>query len=55
MGRRRLVGAVARYSAYVATAQLLGTGFPYARLIFNVIGSFAMGVLIETRALVSIG
>jgi len=47
-----VVGAVARYLVYVATAHLLGTGFPYATLIVNVIGSFAMGVLIETMALV---
>jgi fluoride exporter len=47
-----VIGAVARYLVYVATAHLLGTGFPYATLIVNIVGSFAMGVLIETMALV---
>jgi CrcB protein len=47
-----VIGAVARYLVYVAVGHLLGTGFPYATLIVNVVGSFAMGVLIETMALV---
>ena len=47
-----VVGAVARYLVYVATGHLLGHGFPYATLIVNVVGSFAMGVLVETMALV---
>ena len=47
-----VTGAVARYLVYVAVAHLLGTGFPYATLIVNVVGSFAMGVLVETMALV---
>jgi fluoride exporter len=46
-----VVGAVARYLVYVATAHLIGPGFPYATLIVNVVGSFAMGVLVETMAL----
>jgi CrcB protein len=47
-----VAGAVARYLVYVAVGHLLGFGFPYATLIVNVVGSFAMGVLIETMALV---
>ena len=47
-----VIGAVARYLVYVAVGHLLGTGFPYATLIVNVVGSFAMGALIETMALV---
>jgi CrcB protein len=46
-----IAGAVARYLVYVATGHLLGTNFPYATLIVNVVGSFAMGVLVETMAL----
>jgi len=47
-----VTGAVARYLVYVLVAHLLGTGFPYATLIVNVVGSFAMGALVETMALV---
>ena len=47
-----VTGAVARYLVYVAVGHLLGSGFPYATLIVNVVGSFAMGVLVETMALV---
>jgi fluoride exporter len=47
-----VVGAVARYLVYVAAGHLLGTGFPYGTLIVNAVGSFAMGVLVETMALV---
>ena len=47
-----VVGAVARYLVYVATGHLFGHGFPFATLIVNVVGSFAMGALVETMALV---
>jgi fluoride exporter len=47
-----VVGAVARYLVYVAVGQLLGADFPYATLLVNVVGSFVMGVLVETMALV---
>ena len=44
------VGATARYLIYVGTAQLLGMSFPFATLIVNIVGSFSMGLLIETMA-----
>jgi CrcB protein len=47
-----VIGAVARYLVYVAAGHLLGTSFPYGTLFVNVVGSFAMGVLVETWALV---
>ena len=46
------VGAVARYFVYVAAAQIFGTGFPFGTLIVNIVGSFAMGILVEGLALV---
>jgi CrcB protein len=46
-----VVGAIARYLVYLATGHLLGHGFPYATLIVNVAGSFAMGALVEIMAL----
>jgi CrcB protein len=46
------IGTIARYFVYVATAHLLGFGFPYATLIVNIVGSFIMGALVETMALV---
>ncbi|MGH6895652.1 MAG: fluoride efflux transporter CrcB [Geminicoccaceae bacterium] len=47
-----VIGTVARYLVYVAAGQLLGTGFPYATLMVNIVGSVAMGALVETMALV---
>ncbi|SLN38256.1 Putative fluoride ion transporter CrcB [Pseudoruegeria aquimaris] len=44
------IGAVGRYLTGVAVLRVLGAGFPLATLIVNVIGSFAMGVLIVTLA-----
>jgi CrcB protein len=46
------VGATARYFVYVMTGHYLGTAFPYATLIVNVLGSFILGALTSTMALV---
>lgn len=46
------VGAVARYLVYVLAGQLLGPAFPFGTLIVNIVGSFLMGLLVETMALV---
>ena len=45
------LGAVARYLVYILAGHLLGTGFPFGTLIVNVVGSFAMGILVEGMAL----
>ncbi|HSA81040.1 MAG TPA: fluoride efflux transporter CrcB [Geminicoccaceae bacterium] len=48
-----MVGALGRYLVYLAVGQVFGLAVPYyATLIVNVAGSFAMGVLVETMALV---
>ena len=44
-------GALARHGVYLATARWIGTGFPYATLVVNVAGSFAMGALVGALAL----
>ncbi len=46
------LGAMARYLVYLAAAHVLGTGFPFGTLIVNILGSFVMGALTETMALV---
>ena len=46
------MGAVARYLTGTAMAQLLGHGWPYGTFAVNMIGSLAMGMLIEAMALV---
>jgi CrcB protein len=40
------VGSVARYLAGLAIIRLLGPGFPFNTLLVNVVGSFAMGLVI---------
>lgn len=44
------LGSVARHYASSAMISFLGGIFPYGTLLVNVLGSFVMGVLIETMA-----
>lgn len=46
------LGAMARYGVYLAAGALFGAGYPLGTLVVNVAGSFAMGALTETIALV---
>lgn len=46
------LGAASRYLVVVSATRLLGHGFPFGTLIVNIVGSFAMGVLLELMALV---
>ncbi len=45
------LGASGRHLVSRASVHLLGTGFPWGTVFVNVLGSFAMGVLIELAAL----
>ena len=45
------VGAVARYLTGMAAARSLGAAWPYGTLAVNVVGGFAMGVLVSALAL----
>jgi len=44
------VGAVARHLVGAQVLRLLGSGFPWGTLTVNVVGSFAMGALMELMA-----
>ena len=45
------VGAVGRYLIAAQALRLLGPNFPWGTLTVNVLGSFAMGVIVELSAL----
>ena len=45
------LGACARYGVAQVMLRQLGPGYPYGTLFVNIVGSFLMGVLIETIAL----
>lgn len=46
-----MVGAVCRYLVVITATRLFGHGFPFGTLIVNVVGSFAMGLLVAWMAL----
>lgn len=45
------IGASGRHAVNLVALRWLGAGYPYGTLAANVIGSFAMGALIEALAL----
>src|SRR5271155_595163 len=45
------IGAALRHGINLAAFRLVGTGFPYGTLFINVIGSLAMGLIVEYFAL----
>jgi CrcB protein len=45
------IGCAARYGVNIWSARLLGSEFPWHTFIVNVVGCFAMGVLVELMAL----
>jgi fluoride exporter len=46
------LGAAGRYLVMVWVGHWLGHGFPFGTLAVNIVGSFLLGALIETSALV---
>jgi CrcB protein len=46
------IGAVARYLVVSGIGHVMASGFPWGTLVVNVLGSVAMGALIELSALI---
>ncbi|WP_417722189.1 fluoride efflux transporter CrcB [Salipiger sp.] len=44
------IGASGRYLTGIAMARLLGKGFPWGTLTVNILGSFAMGLIVVALA-----
>ena len=44
------LGSLVRYGTGVATARVLGKGFPWGTLLVNVAGCFAMGIVLAVIA-----
>ncbi|MEM6781981.1 MAG: fluoride efflux transporter CrcB [Pseudomonadota bacterium] len=40
------IGAIMRYAVYGASFSVFGGGFPIGTMIVNILGSFAMGILV---------
>ena len=45
------IGGALRHAVKIATARLFGIGFPWGTLTVNIVGGFAMGLLVEWLAL----
>jgi CrcB protein len=47
------LGAVLRYLTSLGAMRLIGAGFPWGTVIVNIVGSFAMGIVVVVLAHVS--
>jgi fluoride exporter len=45
------IGSVARYLVGIGSGKLFGIAFPWGTLIINIVGSFLIGVFVESFAL----
>lgn len=46
------IGAVGRYLTVAGVGAVTGLGFPFGTLVVNIVGSFALGALVESASLV---